>query len=104
MAYKVVKLNYEEIQLWNSGSYLKCGHIRKVSFEIVEEVEIRNSENERLAYATVTAVEKYQSRFDQLKEGVYDKASQLAFEANLPPAPTITLLTFKLKEDWEVQE
>ena len=101
MAYKVVKLNYDELQLWNAGKYVKCGHIRKVSFEYNEEVEIRNAHNERLAYAKVLSVEKQEATFEPLFLGT---AYQEAFEANLPQAPLVTLMVFELLTDWEVQE
>jgi hypothetical protein len=101
MAYKVVKLNPSEKQLWDNGYYFKCAYKLKMSYERHDLVEIRNDDGDKLGYAKVIAVEKHQSSFEPLFLGT---SYQLAFEANTPPAPMITLLIFELLDKWEGQE
>ncbi len=101
MAYKVVKLNDAERKLWDIGFYFKCAHSLKLSYQIHDMVELRNKDGDKLGYAKVIAVEKHQSSFEPLFP---DTSYQLAFEANTPPAPIITLLIFELLDKWEGQE
>lgn len=98
---KVIKLNPSEQNLWKNGSYtfIKCSYKLRVSFELNEKVEIRNSSNQKIGYAKVIAVQKHQSSFAPLFEA--GSFYQEAFEANMPPAPLITLLVFELLEGWE---
>lgn len=101
MANRIVRLNEKELKNWNRGLYYKCLIRVKYPYQEGDICEIRNPKVEKLGYARVIEVEKVQSN---LKIHFEDRDKYTAFEANMPPAPIVTMLTFELFDKWEVQE
>jgi hypothetical protein len=93
---KVVKLNKKEIKLWNCGYFFKCAHKLRVTYNIGETVEIRDSENDKRGYANITAIYKIQSKFASLG---HNPLIESFFSANLPPEPLITVIAFEMPEE-----
>jgi hypothetical protein len=101
MANRVIKLNDKETNLWYSGLCFKSLSRVKNSYYKGDICEIRKPNNDRICFAKVILVEKAQTAFQRLFN---DRNHQTVFEANLPPAPIVTFLTFEILDKQEAQE
>lgn len=100
MANRVVQLNKKELKNWNRGLYYKCLTRVKNPYYEGDICEIRNPKVVKLGYAKIIKVQKAEPILEIYFE---DINHYKAFQANMPPAPIVTMLTFELLDKWEGQ-